>query len=284
MKSINQMVLLTVIIGLVTGLISSPISVKPIFAEPPDPGFGGGDCYSAWGGDWLTCCWTETDPNDPEGIEIHKCQDCIIEEPQPICGHPYPGFYKDPKGPGIIAPPPPGVAPPPPPGPGQGGPGNVLPGGPSEGLKTAPQTGGPQVDCTQNPKDPSCNTAIIPQGEIDNQKQGRLIGPSPTGYCVPIKTPTCIPCDPGLPGNTCMPGSQWPPVRTADTDTSTSKETNPQVQEDTSSKEQTGTIQGGDNEEQQQGGGDDTAKIPEGEIEQPQQDEDQSSEGNNDNG
>ena len=107
------MVLLTVIIGLVTGLISSPISVKPIFAEPPDPGFGGGDCYSAWGGDWLTCCWTETDPNDPEGIEIHKCQDCIIEEPQPICGHPYPGFYKDPKGPGIIAPPPSGKAPPP---------------------------------------------------------------------------------------------------------------------------------------------------------------------------
>ena len=37
MKSINQMVLLSVMIGLEALLIYGPISVKPIFAAPPDP-------------------------------------------------------------------------------------------------------------------------------------------------------------------------------------------------------------------------------------------------------
>ena len=157
----------------------------------------------------------------------------------------------------------------------KGGPGNLLPEGVFEGPTTSPegpQGLTPQVDCTQNPNDPLCETATIPEGEIDNETQGRLIGqPSPTGSCVPLRTPTCIPCDPGLPGNTCIPVSEWPPARTADTETST-EETTPQGQEDTSPEEDTARIPEGEIEEPQQPG-EDTARIPEGEIEEPQQDD-----------
>jgi hypothetical protein len=87
--------------------------------------------------------------------------------------------------------------------------------------ETAPTELTPQVDCAQNPEDPLCETATIPESENESQTKGRIIGesPSPTGYCAPIRTPTCIPCDPGLPGSTCVPESDWPPTRTTDTGT-----------------------------------------------------------------
>ena len=36
------------------------------------------------------CCWTETDPNDPEQIEIYKCQTCWVEKGTVNCTSPYP--------------------------------------------------------------------------------------------------------------------------------------------------------------------------------------------------
>jgi hypothetical protein len=49
----------------------------------------------------------------------------------------------------------------------KGGPGNLLPEGVFEGPQTSPLPEGPteltpQVDCNQNPDDPSCKTARIP--------------------------------------------------------------------------------------------------------------------------
>lgn len=77
MKSINQLVLLSVIMGLVAGLICSPISVRPIFAEPPDPCFES-DCIGHACNDpdlynRVTCCW-----EGPNGQPI--CQTCYKDE------------------------------------------------------------------------------------------------------------------------------------------------------------------------------------------------------------
>jgi hypothetical protein len=148
----------------------------------------------------ILCCQTET---DNEGIEIRYCTICDNEVTGPTnCGPRYQESSS-----------------PMPPPPGKGGPGNVLPEGVLEGPETAPSPEGPteltpQVDCALNPNDPQGETATIPQGEIDNDNETQSrINTSPTGYCVPHRTPTCIPCEPGLPGNTCIPGGEWSGLR-----------------------------------------------------------------------
>ena len=68
-----------VISFLVLALIYSSPSTFNVFGAPPsDP--PGAACWThATGGPGqytTTCCWTETDPADPEGIEIDYCQHC----------------------------------------------------------------------------------------------------------------------------------------------------------------------------------------------------------------
>ena len=57
------------------------------------------------GEDLWECCWTETDPSDPEQIEIYKCQHCWIESGVVDCtpvkpGHSGPPTTKDDISPG----------------------------------------------------------------------------------------------------------------------------------------------------------------------------------------
>jgi hypothetical protein len=40
--------------------------------------------------DLWQCCWTETDPSDPEQIEIYKCQHCWIDNGKVDCSTPDP--------------------------------------------------------------------------------------------------------------------------------------------------------------------------------------------------
>jgi hypothetical protein len=186
-----------------------------------------------------TCCWTDTNTNES------YCQWCEVNTDT--------GEFENCSSPklrpdsSIIAPPPSGIAPPPPtescpentardaegnctpltqtpeqpptnqtPSP-KGGPRNLLPEGVFEGPGTTPQ---------QGETTPEVAPPTGPEG--DNQTQSR-INTSPTGYCVPIRSPTCIPCDPGLPGSTCTPGSDWPPASTGTPDTGTPEEAKPLV-------------------------------------------------------
>ncbi len=115
MKSINQMVLLTVIMGLVVGLIYGPISVKPIFAAPPDPciehpypwGCQDRTCENSPESNTISCCWRD---NANGGRNV--CQVCDIDDNGDIgnCGEvTSKGMPND----NVIAPPPSGKAPPP---------------------------------------------------------------------------------------------------------------------------------------------------------------------------
>ncbi len=117
MKSINQMVLLTVIMGLVVGLIYDPISVKPIFAAPPDPciahpfpwGCQDRKCENSPLSNTISCCWRD---NTNGGRNV--CQVCDIDDNGDIgdCGDVTPTSKGIPDS-SVIAPPPSGVAPPP---------------------------------------------------------------------------------------------------------------------------------------------------------------------------
>ncbi len=85
-----------VISFLVLALIYSSPSTFNVFGAPPsDP--PGAACWThATGGPGqytTTCCWTETDPADPEGIEIDYCQHCDYDpstQTQSGCGDPFP--------------------------------------------------------------------------------------------------------------------------------------------------------------------------------------------------
>lgn len=61
-----------------TFTLALSITLSNTYAEPPH---GGADCETTDKNDYwevLWCCWTETDPTDPEKIEIFKCQNCTI--------------------------------------------------------------------------------------------------------------------------------------------------------------------------------------------------------------
>jgi hypothetical protein len=176
------MLLLTV--SVVSGAVSSQLSVQPVFAIPPDSGWFAGKCTEIAGGDAKKCCWS--DPGDGKSW----CQICRAgntgvvwdcdekTEQQKIVG-----------GRDIVPPVEEGLAPPPPPGPGQGGPGNVLPEGVFEGPTTPPQ---------QRGLTPEVAPPTAPEGDNDDETQGHICNP----FCTPI-CPQCI-----------------PPSRTTDTGTS----------------------------------------------------------------
>jgi hypothetical protein len=154
------------------------------------------------------CCWTETDPDDPEGIELYYCQECT----QNGCAEKRPasqGPTRPPSGP---------VAP--------------LQGGVLEQLEqneqpplfgwNIPQGG---FEVLQEPETPPMFGQIAPEGQVlqpltpapgegGEQAQSRTV--SPTGYCVSSIKTNCIPCDPGLPVADCTPASEWPPVLSTD--------------------------------------------------------------------
>src|SRR6476659_2939675 len=114
MKSINQMVLLNVFMGLVAVLIFSPISLQPASAASPDPCFGkhsvgcpSMDCTNNIEHLNATCCWT--DIHDGKTV----CQTCDVNTDTgefDDCTYVYSkgGFDSS-----VIAPPPSGKAPPP---------------------------------------------------------------------------------------------------------------------------------------------------------------------------
>jgi hypothetical protein len=114
MKSINQMVLLSVIIALIAGLICSPVAVTPVMAEPRDPCFGGGGCEGSICSTfddpgYMSCCWL-----GPNG-ENRICQTCKIDYETGefiFCSTPH-SEGKGGLGSSVVAPPPSGKAPPP---------------------------------------------------------------------------------------------------------------------------------------------------------------------------
>ena len=67
------------------------ITLSNVYAVPPEHG---GNCESEEdltpGVPSFWCCWTETDPSDPEQIEINKCQHCWIENGVVDCAPPVP--------------------------------------------------------------------------------------------------------------------------------------------------------------------------------------------------
>jgi hypothetical protein len=113
MKCINQMVLLSIVFGLVVGLTYSPISLQPLFAMSPDPCFGkhSAGCPNMSCKNYpetltATCCWT--DIHDGE----LACQTCWVNTDTgefENCSSTSIGGSDS----SVVAPPPSGKAPPP---------------------------------------------------------------------------------------------------------------------------------------------------------------------------
>ena len=229
---------ITSLTALVSGAICSQLFTQPVQAAAPHPcfenpfpwGCQGRTCENSPESQTASCCWQD---NASGGQYV--CQVCSVDDNGDFvdCSEPQPQSSGGMPNAGIIAPPPLGVAPPPPTETcpenaardAQGnctpvtqtpeapvtksGLGNLLPEGIFGGPTTTPQQG-------------EMNPEVAPlTGPEDESKTQERINTSPTGYCVPFRTPTCIPCDPGLPGNTCIPESEWPPVREEDTGTGT---------------------------------------------------------------
>lgn len=87
------------------------------------------------------------------------------------------------------------------------------------GNANVPLTGSGVLEQAQEPpKDanvPLKGGGVLESNTDSNENKDttaqRLNTPSPTGYCLPVKS-QCIPCDPGLPGNDCVPNKDWPPA------------------------------------------------------------------------
>jgi hypothetical protein len=96
----------------------------------------------------------------------------------------------------------------PPPGPFVPPQGGVLQQTPGEGGGLQPPTRGqgvlPPVD-QGSPETPTGEEAKAP------------FPGSPTGGCVSTIRTHCVPCDPGIPGASCTPSGEWPPVLSTDT-------------------------------------------------------------------
>ena len=165
-------VIFVFILFLAVAMIYSSSSNSAVFAVKPHPRYWSGECI----GQLTTtqqqkCCWSEDTGVD--SVVGRYCQTCKLGEGGNVeCEE---VVQQEMVGGGIDIVPPveEGVASPPPPGP--GGPGNVLPEGVIEERETSPIPEGPaeltpQVDCTQNPEDPFCETATIPEGEQEAEE------------------------------------------------------------------------------------------------------------------
>jgi hypothetical protein len=75
----NKPLVLVLISVLIIALVYSSISAFNALAVPSEIP-SNADCWTqpskAPGGYITTCCWSETDPGDPEGIELEYCQGC----------------------------------------------------------------------------------------------------------------------------------------------------------------------------------------------------------------
>jgi hypothetical protein len=107
MKSINQLVLLSIVLSITTGLMYGPISIHLVLAAPPHPCFGGAQdyvciCENNPSKQTATCCWY--DPiTGGEG-----CQTCEVNT-----GDFENCTSKGKSDPSTVAPPPSGKSPPP---------------------------------------------------------------------------------------------------------------------------------------------------------------------------
>jgi hypothetical protein len=98
--SVNKSLHIVVISVLVVAIsYSSIFTTFRVHAAPPGLGFGdpNADCWTQAtdtpGGYVTTCCWAETDVNDPEKIEIEVCQQCDYDPTTRThsgCGNTYP--------------------------------------------------------------------------------------------------------------------------------------------------------------------------------------------------
>ena len=112
MKSINKIVLLSVITGLTAGLIYGPISINLILAAPPHPCFGGAQdyvCICENNPAKLTakCCWHDSITGS------YACQTCEVNTDTGEFENCHNGASKGGFDSGVVAPPPLGKAPPP---------------------------------------------------------------------------------------------------------------------------------------------------------------------------
>jgi hypothetical protein len=107
MKSINQLVLLSIVVSITAGLMYGPISIHLVLAAPPHPCFGGAQDYTCICENnpaklTATCCWYDpiTGGND--------CQTCDVNTDT--------GDFENCTSKGqldssVVAPPPSGIAP-----------------------------------------------------------------------------------------------------------------------------------------------------------------------------
>ncbi|HEX5904892.1 MAG TPA: hypothetical protein VFY50_02470 [Candidatus Nitrosocosmicus sp.] len=108
MKSNNRMVLLSIIMGMVVGLICGPISIHLILAAPPHPCFGGAQDYTCICENnpsklTATCCWNDS---------ITGAFDCQTCEVNTDTGDFEACTSKGKSDSSVVAPPPSGKAPP----------------------------------------------------------------------------------------------------------------------------------------------------------------------------
>lgn len=168
------------LIFLISGALCSQLLVQPVFALLPDPCFGkhsagcpGMRCTNDPANLSAYCCWTDIH----DGQQV--CQGCNVNTDTgefENCTDVFP-TSKGTLGTGVIAPPPSGIAPPP-----QTGTcpentvldaqGNCSPltQGPQE-TAPSPEEIAPTIDCAQNPDDPLCETARIPEAVEQPEEQ-----------------------------------------------------------------------------------------------------------------
>jgi hypothetical protein len=84
-KRVIFMILPLLFVPLVYGMSSTPDACA-VPSRVPGTYKCGPAPYPAPG--WQKCCWTETDPDDPEGIELYYCHICA---PSGRCGEKFPG-------------------------------------------------------------------------------------------------------------------------------------------------------------------------------------------------
>ena len=173
----SLVLVITSLMFLVSAAICSQPFVQFAFAAPPDPCFGSSDpsCNTSCENNPInlqaTCCWID------EATGKHTCQTCEVNTQTGEFENCYYGSKGRP-GAGIIAPPPSGVAPPPPTGTcpentARDAQGNCTPltQGPQE-TSPAPEEIAPTIDCDENPDDPLCETATIPEAGDEGTDDG----------------------------------------------------------------------------------------------------------------
>jgi hypothetical protein len=78
------------------------ISSTPDACAAPTRVPGSYECFPTTEIGIVQCCWTETDPDDPEGIELYYCQQCQYGTTN--CGEKYPRGAPTPPTSGPVAP------------------------------------------------------------------------------------------------------------------------------------------------------------------------------------